>query len=93
MILEHLPQSVHLIDVRTVEEYEGGHISGAQNIPMGEIEEAILTAVPEKTDVIIVYCRSGNRSAQASRILEDLGYQVILDAGGIIDYKKSATEK
>ena len=38
MILEHLPQSVHLIDVRTVEEYEGGHISGAQNIPMGEMK-------------------------------------------------------
>lgn len=86
MILQHLPQNAYLIDVRTIEEYEGGHISGAQNIPLDEIEEAIRTAVPEKADVIIVYCRSGNRSAQAGKILEDLGYQVILDAGGIIDY-------
>ncbi len=87
MILAHLPENAHLIDVRTVEEYEGGHVGGALNIPVDEIEEAILTAVPEKSDVVIVYCRSGNRSAQAGKILEDLGYKVILNAGGINDYK------
>ncbi|GAB1475462.1 hypothetical protein MASR2M70_02940 [Bacillota bacterium] len=87
MILGHLPQNSHLIDVRTTEEFESGYVSGAQNIPMDEIESAILTVVPEKTDVIIVYCRSGNRSAQAGNMLEVLGYKVILDAGGIIDYK------
>ncbi len=86
-ILQHLPQNAHLIDVRTAEEYEGGHISGAQNISVDQIATAILIAVPEKTDVIIVYCRSGNRSAQAGKMLEELGYKVILDAGGIIDYK------
>lgn len=87
MILGHLPQNSHLIDVRTMEEFESGHVSGSQNLPVDEIEEAILTAVPEKTDVIIVYCRSGNRSAHAGKMLEDLGYKVILDAGGINDYK------
>ena len=86
-ILQHLPENAHLIDVRTTEEYESGHVSGAQNISVDQIETAIQIAVPEKTDVIIVYCRSGNRSAQASKILEDMGYKVILDAGGIIDYK------
>ena len=79
MILEHLPERAHLIDVRTVEEYKGG-IDGAQNIPIDEIEEAILIAIPEKSDVVIVYCRSGNCSAQAGKMLEDLGYKVILDA-------------
>jgi rhodanese-related sulfurtransferase len=92
MILEHLPERAHLIDVRTVEEYKGGHIDGAQNIPIDEIEEAILIAIPEKSDVVIVYCRSGNRSAQAGKMLEDLGYKVILDAGGIIDYEKPLIE-
>jgi len=85
-ILQHLPENAHLIDVRTIEEYESGHVSGAQNISVDQIETAIQIAVPEKTDVIIVYCRSGNRSAQAGKILEDMGYKVILDAGGIIDY-------
>jgi len=87
MILGHLPQNAHLIDVRTLEEYGSGHVEGSQNIPVDKIEEAILTAVPEKTDVIIVYCRSGNRSAQAGKTLENLDYKVILDAGGINDYK------
>ena len=86
-ILKHLPENAHLIDVRTTEEYESGHVSGAQNISVDQIETAIQIAVPEKSDVIIVYCRSGNRSAQAGKILEDMGYKVILDAGGIIDYK------
>ena len=86
-ILQHLPENAHLIDVRTTEEYESGHVSGAQNISVDQIETAIQIAVPEKTDVIIVYCRSGNRSAQASKMLEDMGYKVILDVGGIIDYK------
>lgn len=86
-ILQHLPQNAYLIDVRTTEEYEGGHVSGAQNISVDQIETAILTAVPDMSDVIIVYCRSGNRSAQAAKLLEEMGYKVILDAGGINDYK------
>lgn len=86
-ILLHLTDNTHFIDVRTAEEYEDGHISGAQNIPIDQIETDILSAVPEKSDIIILYCRSGNRSAQAGKLLEKLGYQVILDAGGIIDYK------
>lgn len=86
-ILQHLPENSHLIDVRTPEEYEGGHVSGAQNISVDQIETAIPGAVPETSDVVIVYCRSGNRSAQAGELLENLGYKVILDAGGIKNYK------
>ncbi len=86
-ILQHLPQNAYFFDVRTAQEYESGHVSGAQNIPVDQVETDIPHLVPEKTDVIILYCRSGNRSAQASEKLEDLGYMVILDAGGIIDYE------
>lgn len=86
-ILQHLSENAWLIDVRTPQEYESGYVSGALNIPVDQIEAAILTAVPEKADVVILYCRSGNRSAQAADILEDLGYLVILDAGGINSYK------
>lgn len=86
-ILQHLPENAWLIDVRTPQEYESGYVSGALNIPVDQIETAILDAVPEKADVIVLYCRSGNRSDQAAKILEELGYLVILDAGGINSYK------
>lgn len=85
-ISTHLPSSAHLIDVRTAEEYVGGHVAGAVNISVDVIKEKILDAVPEKSDIVIVYCRSGNRSVAAGRVLEDLGYMVILNAGGIKDY-------
>lgn len=86
-ILQHLPEHAYLIDVRTPLEYESGYVSGAINISVDQIEAAILTAVPDKADVVILYCRTGNRSAQAAKILEKLGYLVILDAGGIKSYK------
>lgn len=85
-ILQHLPDNSHFIDVRTPEEYEEEHISGAINIPLNVLDSEILDTVTDKSDIIIVYCRSGNRSNTAGKQLESLGYKVILDAGGIIDY-------
>ncbi|NLO48783.1 MAG: hypothetical protein GX111_10750 [Clostridiales bacterium] len=85
-ILRHLPDIAHLIDVRTIEEYGNGHVSGAKNISLDNIKTSILSAVPEKTDIVILYCRSGNRSATAGKMLEEMGYQIILDAGGIMSY-------
>ena len=85
-VLQHLPEKSHFIDVRTDEEYKEGHISGAINIPVDVIESKIADIASDKSDIIILYCRSGNRSATAGKILESLGYEVILDAGGIIDY-------
>ncbi|HZK26931.1 MAG TPA: rhodanese-like domain-containing protein [Thermoclostridium sp.] len=85
-ILQHLPDNSHFIDVRTQEEYEEGHISGAINIPLNVLDSEILDTVTEKSDIVIVYCRSGNRSNTAGKQLENLGFKVILDAGGIIDY-------
>ena len=72
-----------IIDVRTIEEYESGHIPGSINIPNETIQEEIEEKIPDKNQVIYIYCRSGNRSAQSAKKLVDLGYQNIYDFGGI----------
>lgn len=75
-----------LLDVRTPSEYEDGHIEGAVLFPLSSIESSIESAIPDKSTEIIVYCRSGNRSADAVEILIDLGYTNVHDLGGIIDW-------
>jgi rhodanese-related sulfurtransferase len=70
-----------LIDVRTPAEFASGHIAGAVNIPVDELASR-LSEVPQGQPVV-VYCRSGNRSAQASRILAQAGYSDIYDLGGL----------
>ena len=77
--------NVVIVDVRTQEEYAAGHIEGALLIPNESISTAPVE-LPDKDAVILVYCRSGNRSAQASRKLADLGYTKIYDFGGIVDW-------
>jgi rhodanese-related sulfurtransferase len=70
-----------LIDVRTTEEFSSGHIRGALNIPLDSLADH-LSEIPDDQPVV-VYCRSGNRSAQASQILAQAGYSSIYDLGGI----------
>lgn len=77
---------VVLIDVRTQEEYDTGHIEGSLLIPLDVIAEDIETAVADKETEIIIYCRSGNRSRTAATILLELGYQNVYDLGGINDW-------
>ena len=72
-----------ILDVRTTAEYNEKHITGAINIP----NETIATdAIPELPDKDLVYCRSGNRSKQASEKLAKLGYTNVVEFGGIIDW-------
>ncbi len=71
-----------LLDVRTAEEFDSGHIAGALNIPVDALQDR-LSEVPQDTTVVI-YCRSGNRSATAAQILAEAGYGDIRDMGGII---------
>lgn len=78
-------QEVIIVDVRTQEEYDEGFIENAILIPNETINEAP-TELPDKDAVILVYCRSGNRSRQAANKLVDLGYTNIYDFGGIIDW-------
>jgi len=72
-----------ILDVRTAAEYESGHIPGAVNIPNETIGSSDIPALPDKDQLILVYCRSGNRSKQASAKLSALGYTRIVEFGGI----------
>lgn len=76
-----------LLDVRTKGEYESGYIPGAINIPLSDIDEKIISSLPDKSQMILVYCRSGNRSREASDKLSKLGYTNILEIGGINAWK------
>ena len=75
-----------ILDVRTASEFDGGHIPGAINIPNESIGTDAIPQLPGKDQLIFVYCRSGNRSKQASEKLVKLGYTNIVEFGGIIDW-------
>ena len=76
-----------ILDVRTKSEYESGHIKGAINIPNETIGSNTISELPDKEQLILVYCRSGNRSRQAAEKLKKLGYTNLIEFGGIIDWK------
>ncbi len=75
-----------IIDARTEEEFAEGHIEGAVLIPEYEISTRAEKELPNKKQLILVYCRSGRRSKIASQILADLGYTNVKEFGGIIDW-------
>ncbi len=75
-----------ILDVRTSEEYNEKHIPGAVNIPNEVIGTDELSQLPDKEQLILVYCRSGNRSKQASEKLAELGYTNVKEFGGINDW-------
>jgi len=76
-----------ILDVRTFEEYNEGHIPNAICIPNEIIGEETINELPNKEQLILIYCRSGNRSKQAAAKLEKLGYTNLIEFGGIIDWK------
>jgi rhodanese-related sulfurtransferase len=75
-----------ILDVRRPDEYSEGHIPGAINVPNEEIGTAEIAALPDKSQLIFVYCRSGRRSKEAAEKLVALGYTNIVEFGGILDY-------
>ena len=75
-----------ILDVRTAEEYSEKHIPGAINIPNETIGADDIPELPDMEQLILVYCRSGNRSKQASEKLVKLGYTNIMEFGGINDW-------
>ena len=80
-------QEVVVVDVRTREEYDGGHIENAVLVPKGSIDEdTAAEVIPEKDSTVLVYCRSGRRSKDAAQKLLALGYQSVYDFGGVIDW-------
>ncbi len=76
-----------IIDARTQEEYDQGHIPGAILIPEYEIADRAEKELPDKDQLILVYCRSGRRSKIAAEELVKLGYTNVKEFGGIIDWK------
>ncbi len=75
-----------LLDVRTREEYENGHIPGAICLPNETIGSEEIPELPDKDQLLLIYCRSGNRSKQAAEKLAALGYTNIMEFGGIMDW-------
>ena len=75
-----------ILDVRTQEEYDQGHIPGAIVISHEEIAEKAEKVLTDKDQLILVYCRSGRRSKLAAEALVELGYTNIKEFGGIIDW-------
>ena len=76
-----------ILDVRRPDEYAEGHIPGAINVPNEQIGTSEIPKLPDKSQLILVYCRSGRRSKEASEKLVKLGYTNIVEFGGILDWK------
>lgn len=72
-----------IVDVRRQDEYDSGHIPGAILIPNESIDAKMPAELPDKDQIILIYCRSGNRSKQAAQKLFDMGYTNIYEFGGI----------
>ena len=77
-------QEVIILDVREQDEFDAGHIPGAVLLPVGTItKDTAVAFIPELDSIVLVYCRSGNRSKTASKALADLGYTNVYEFGGI----------
>lgn len=75
-----------ILDVRTTQEYQDEHIPDAINVPNETIDTEEIPELPDKEQLILVYCRSGNRSKKAAGKLAALGYTNIVEFGGINDW-------
>lgn len=76
-----------ILDVRRPDEYAAGHILNAINIPNENIGTDEIPELPDKNQLILVYCRSGRRSKEAAEKMVKLGYTNIVEFGGILDWK------
>ena len=75
-----------MLDVRTKEEYESGHIENSENIPLQQIEK-VLAQITDKSTPLFVYCQSGARSSSATSALKQMGYLNVTNIGGISSYR------
>lgn len=84
--MEMMGDDAIILDVRTKAEFDEGHIPNALLIPDTEITQKAEEVLPDKDQTILVYCRSGRRSALAAKELIQLGYTNVYDFGGILDW-------
>ena len=80
-----MSQGAILIDVRSRQEYQEGHLPGAINIPEYEIIKSIEKEIPKKNQLIIIYCQYGGRSRNVYRMMKKLGYTNVYDLYGGLD--------
>lgn len=85
-------KSIYLLDVRTKEEYAGGHIPGSVNVPLNEIQK-VEKLVPEKDARVFVYCQGGGRSRQAGSVMAKMGYTNVTNIGGIVQWRGNLERK
>jgi phage shock protein E len=78
---QHLAAGALVIDVRTPQEFAGGHVPGALNIPLGELRTELPRRVPERTRPLLIHCLSGGRSAIAARQARKLAYATAFNLG------------
>ena len=83
---EMMSGAVVILDVRTQDEFDEGHIENAVLLPYDEIAEKAESVLTDKKQIILIYCRAGRRSEIAARELIELGYKRVYDFGGIIDW-------
>jgi molybdopterin/thiamine biosynthesis adenylyltransferase/rhodanese-related sulfurtransferase len=89
----HTPEAPIFVDVREPDEWDEGHIPGAVYTGRGRLEQRIEGLVPDKSRSLVVYCSAGNRSAFAAKVLEELGYENVLNLdGGFSDWKRNGYE-
>lgn len=81
-------KEVILLDVREDSEWQEGHIAGAVHIPLGDLSTDATDKLPKNMPVYI-YCRSGNRAGQAESILKQMGYENVLNIGGINEWREN----
>jgi len=77
-----------IIDVRTPEEWSGGHLAAAHHLELNVFAQGIEAIAPDKDQKIYVYCRSGNRSGQARDYMVKIGYTNVINAGGLEEAAK-----
>ena len=75
-----------ILDVRTQEEFDEGHIRDAVLLPDYDVAALAATVLPDKEQIILIYCRTGRRSENAARELIEMGYTRVYDFGGIVDW-------
>lgn len=86
-VTDDLARGAQLIDVRTPGEFQDGHVQQAVNWPLDRLQSGVMPNV-DKNTTVYVYCRSGNRSAEAKRLLEAAGFTRVKDLGGIADVER-----
>ena len=82
-----------ILDVRTKQEFDEGHIPKAICVPNETIDTTPPSVLPDKNQMILVYCRSGRRSKEAAQKLADMGYRHVIEFGGIKDWRGAITKE